>query len=174
MTTRAMRAGDSDPLTPKQRRFITEYLVDLCAAQAAIRAGYSPATANRAGTRLLSHAVIAAEIVKAKAARAERTAIEADHVVRRLYETAERCLGHAPGPDGAMAPFDPRAAVAALKLLGLHQGLFTAKVELRSAQASGVLMVPVPMAADSWAIAAEAQQEALAARTRQLAQQYGV
>lgn len=45
-------------LNPKQQRFVTEYLVDLNATQAAIRAGYSKKCANRNGPRLLSNAVI--------------------------------------------------------------------------------------------------------------------
>ncbi len=45
-------------LTPKQHRFVTEYLVDLNATQAAIRAGYSPKTAPQQGSRLLRNAVV--------------------------------------------------------------------------------------------------------------------
>lgn len=78
----------NDALTPKQRAFIDEYLVDLNATQAAIRAGYSAKTANREGTRLLSNAVIAQAITDAKAQRAESTGITAELVVQRLAAIA--------------------------------------------------------------------------------------
>ncbi len=52
-------------LTPKQLRFIDEYLIDLNATQAAIRAGYSPRTARQIGDENLSKPVIAAAVAKA-------------------------------------------------------------------------------------------------------------
>jgi phage terminase small subunit len=42
-------------MTPRQQRFLDEYLVDLNATQAAIRAGYSTRTANEQGARLLAN-----------------------------------------------------------------------------------------------------------------------
>ena len=50
------------PLTPKQHRFVTEYLVDLNASQAALRAGYSPRTAPQQGSRLLKNVEVQAAI----------------------------------------------------------------------------------------------------------------
>lgn len=75
-------------LTPRQERFVAEYLVDLNATQAAIRAGYSARTANREGTRLLSHAVIQEMIQKAQADRQERTEVTQDRVVLELARMA--------------------------------------------------------------------------------------
>ena len=60
-------------LTPKQRRFVEEYLVDLNATQAAIRAGYSKKTAEVQGCRLLSNVKVARKIAEAQKARSERT-----------------------------------------------------------------------------------------------------
>ena len=57
-------------LTPKQARFVEEYLVDLNATQAAIRAGYSAKTAYSQGQRLLSHVEVRRAIQKAQDARA--------------------------------------------------------------------------------------------------------
>lgn len=71
-------------LTPKKRRFINEYLIDLNAAQAAIRTGYSKRTARAAGARLLTDVDVAAGIKAAQAALAERTAITQDKVIREL------------------------------------------------------------------------------------------
>ena len=54
-------------LTPKQEAFVQEYLIDLNATQAAIRAGYSEKTANEQGSRLLANVKIAKAIAEAKA-----------------------------------------------------------------------------------------------------------
>ena len=61
------KAQDGLNITPKQQRFVDEYLIDLNATQAAIRAGYSPKTANRKGNRLLSKVDIQQAIEQAKA-----------------------------------------------------------------------------------------------------------
>lgn len=73
-------------LTPKQTRFVQEYLLDLNATQAAIRAGYSVKTAHSQGERLLRHVEVAAAIAEAKKARAERTEVDADYVLKRMIE----------------------------------------------------------------------------------------
>lgn len=73
-------------MTPKQAAFIREYLIDLNATQAAIRAGYSEATAYSIGQENLNKPEIAAAINEAQADRAERTQINADYVLNRLVE----------------------------------------------------------------------------------------
>lgn len=86
-------------LTPRQRRFVDEYLIDLNATQAAIRAGYSAKTANRIGPRLLSNVVVG-DAVRAKQARyAEKLEITAAGITTELQDIAvkARALGHAPG-----------------------------------------------------------------------------
>jgi phage terminase small subunit len=71
-------------LTPKQERFIAEYLIDLNATQAAIRAGYSEKTARSIGAENLAKPDIQAALQEAMRARAERTDVTADMVVREL------------------------------------------------------------------------------------------
>lgn len=73
-------------LTPKQRCFVEEYLKDLNQTQAAIRAGYSPRSAKQHADVLLSKPHIAAAVVAAQAARAQRTEIDVDYVVKRMVE----------------------------------------------------------------------------------------
>lgn len=75
-------------LNDRQAEFVRQYLVDLNATQAAIRAGYSPKTANRNGPRLLSNAVVAAAVTEAMAKRAEETKLSADSVVQELARLA--------------------------------------------------------------------------------------
>ncbi|AYQ88644.1 terminase small subunit [Burkholderia gladioli] len=73
-------------LTPKQQAFVDEYLVDLCAAAAARRAGYSVKTADRIGERLLRKIEVQTSIAAAMAKRAERVQVDAAYVVQRLVE----------------------------------------------------------------------------------------
>lgn len=76
-------------LTTKQARFVEEYLIDLNATQAAIRAGYSLKGADTTGPRLLDDPRIIAAIDARKIERSERTEIDADWVLRRLADEAE-------------------------------------------------------------------------------------
>jgi len=79
-------------LTNKQQQFIFEYLKDLNATQAAIRAGYSKRTANRIGTENLSKPVIADAIRMEMQARQERTKVDADWLLTRLALEADADL----------------------------------------------------------------------------------
>jgi phage terminase small subunit len=72
------------PLTGKQQLFVAEYLVDLNATQAAVRAGYSGMTARKIATENLSKPVIKAAIAAAMAARIHRIEVTADKVVQEI------------------------------------------------------------------------------------------
>lgn len=87
------------PLTPKQARFVEEYLKDLNATQASVRAGYSEKTANKQGPRLLEHPAVCAAIDAAKVDRSEQVAIDAMWVLRRLVEEATADLADLYDPD---------------------------------------------------------------------------
>lgn len=76
-------------LTKKQRLFVDEYLIDLNATQAAIRAGYSIRRATEIGYQLLQRPEVAQAIQAAMAERSKRTEVEADYVIRRLREIDE-------------------------------------------------------------------------------------
>lgn len=71
-------------LTAKQRRFVEEYLVDLNATQAAIRAGYSSKTAASIGEENLRKPDIAKAVQEAQEKRSKRTEITQDAVLREL------------------------------------------------------------------------------------------
>ena len=78
----AFDADDEDcrapSLTARQTRFAEEYLIDLNATQAALRAGYSPKTAYAQGARLLKHPDVAKAIDAAIQERTERLGLQAD------------------------------------------------------------------------------------------------
>lgn len=71
-------------LTAKQQRFCDEYLIDLNATQAAIRAGYSKKTARAQGQRMLTNVDIETHISELIRSREERTEITQDSVLREL------------------------------------------------------------------------------------------
>lgn len=75
-------------MTAKQRCFIDEYLIDLNATQAAIRAGYSGESAGSIGSELLQKPEIRARIDRAMAERSRRTGISADRVLMELGKLA--------------------------------------------------------------------------------------
>ncbi|QLJ16264.1 terminase small subunit [Pseudomonas putida] len=71
-------------LTAKQQRFVEEYLIDLNATQAAIRAGYSKKTANEQGSRLLANVSVSAAVAESMKSRSGRTGITQDMVLKEL------------------------------------------------------------------------------------------
>ncbi|AGY47923.1 terminase small subunit [Bacillus phage poppyseed] len=75
-------------LTPKQQMFVKEYLIDLNATQAALRAGYSAKTAKQTGTENLSKPIIQAEIQKHMNNRAEKIDVSADRILQELAAIA--------------------------------------------------------------------------------------
>jgi len=74
----------SDDLTPRERRFCEEYLVDLSQTHAAIRAGYSKNGARQTGYNLMRRPLVCEEINRLMAARAERVKVTADEVLAEL------------------------------------------------------------------------------------------
>jgi len=147
-------------LTAKQQRFVEEYLIDLNATQAAIRAGYSPNTANVIGAENLIKPNIRAHVDKAMAERSKRTGVNADRVIQELARIAFVDPTKVIDTDTAKvyegASEDDRAAIAsvkykrssgettdtierevrfsdkikALELLGKHMGMFKDKLDL--------------------------------------------
>jgi phage terminase small subunit len=147
-------------LTDKQKRFIEEYLIDLNATQAAIRAGYSPKTAHEQGAQLLAKLSIRSEIDKAIAERSKRTGITQDRILRELAKVAFVNAADVINLDEAKIhdniDRDDTAAIAsvkvktipteegdiverevktydklkALELLGKHLGMFTDKISI--------------------------------------------
>lgn len=139
-------------LTAKQERFVAEYLIDLNATQAAIRAGYSERTANEQGSRLLANVSVRSEIVERQKQRAEMTDATAAQVLREIQRLAmfdPADLTDIKGPADIKAlPEDVRRAIVgwrwdkqgrftvktakegALEMLGRHHSLFNDKLKI--------------------------------------------
>lgn len=79
-------------LTPKQSRFVDEYMIDLNATQAAIRAGYSKKTAGSIGDENLTKPLIAAEVAKRQAALAETHGVTLKSLLDELDENRVAAL----------------------------------------------------------------------------------
>ena len=148
-----------EKLTPKQERFCEEYLIDLNATQAAIRAGYSEKTAREQAAQILSKLNIQEKIAELKAERSQRTEIKQDRVVKELAAMAfAKATDYAQIADvggkvaimltptaqltkaqqaGIVGIKQTQAGIEvkldktkALELLGRHLGMFKDKIEL--------------------------------------------
>jgi phage terminase small subunit len=133
-----MTTADSTSLSPMQKRFCEEYLLDLNGKQAAIRAGYAAKTAEVQASRLLRNVKVQRRVEELKSKRSQRTNLDGDYVLTRLQTVVDRCMQEAPvmragkpvmisTPSGALAAaytFDAVGATRALDLLGRHIGLF--------------------------------------------------
>lgn len=147
-------------LIAKRKRFVEEYLIDLNATQAAIRAGYSPKTANEQGARLLANVSVQEAVAKAMAERSKRTGANQDRVIQELARIAfvnpRNVIDSEDGSVRKDATEDDLACIQAVKvkttdgekgksverevklndkmkaleLLGKHLGMFKDKIEL--------------------------------------------
>lgn len=106
-------------LTPKQQRFVEEYLIDLNATQSAIRAGYSERTANEQGSRLLANVSISEAIAEAQEKLSNKAQVTVEMVVNGLLKEAQ---DYAEGSTQS-------ARVSAWAHLGKHLGMFKDKIE---------------------------------------------
>lgn len=127
-------------LTDKQETFIREYLVDLNATQAAIRAGYSEKTAGSTGHENLKKPEIASRITELQNKRADQVELDANWVLTNLKNVVERSLQQ----EAVMKfdyeerklmktgeyQFDSQGANRALELIGKHLGMFRDKLDI--------------------------------------------
>lgn len=120
LVRKAVRVIAEKKLTPKQKRFVDEYLIDLNATQAAIRAGYSPKTANEQGARLLANVSIAQTIQKAMQDREQRTEITQDRVLQEYARLAFYDPRKLFQPDGMPKPIEALDDDTAAALAGLE------------------------------------------------------
>lgn len=131
-------------MTPKQQKFCDEYLIDLNATQAAIRAGYSKKSAYSQGERLLKKAEMKAFIKEKQSELSIKTGLTHEWVLNRLKEVSDRCMQAVPvmvfdpvkkrmvqetainekGEGVGVFEFDSSGANKATELIGKHLGFF--------------------------------------------------
>lgn len=91
-------------LTPKQARFVEEYLIDLNATQAAIRAGFSEKSAARQAVELLNKPHVSEAIEQRRADRSQKTNIDAAWVLTRLADEATADIADLYNDEGGLKP----------------------------------------------------------------------
>jgi phage terminase small subunit len=174
-------------LNPKQQRFVAEYLKDLNATQAAIRAGYSEKTAKQIGSRLLTNVDVAEAIAKGQEKIAEKAGVTVEKIIDELAKLGFSNMEDfaSVGPDGSPALdcsklnrnqwaavnqikvdddggvtlklYDKRAALVDL---GKHLGMFTDKSEHKVTLEPGENSTPLELARGLAFVLALAQREA--------------
>lgn len=117
-------------LTPKQQRFVEEYLVDLNATQAAIRAGYSAKTAQEQSARLFSNVMVQQAIQTQRTKVAERTMRTVADVMADIGRVRANAMQPVVDPEtGIEGMLSHKEALKALELEGKHLGAFTERIE---------------------------------------------
>ena len=127
-------------LNARQKRFVTEYLIDMNATQAAIRAGYSKKTAYSQGQRLLKHVEIKSQLLKKKQEIQDKNIatikdIEEFLSLSMMGEIEEEVLLTVGSGDGysevvkEKKEISVRDRIKAAELLGKRHAMFTEKVQ---------------------------------------------
>jgi phage terminase small subunit len=115
-------AEGDNKLTAKQDMFCKEYLIDLNATQACIRAGYKPDNAKQMATENLSKPIIADYIQELFDARSKKVEISAEWVLKGIKELTDKLVDSD----------DPSKAYKGYELGGKHLKLFTDRIELEA------------------------------------------
>ena len=121
------------PLTPRQERFVAEYLIDLNATQAAIRAGYSESTAKQQGSRLLTKAYVRDAVAAAERVTQTRLQVTAEDIALRAWQIAQQ---------------DRNDRVSALALLARRHPEFSDKRDITVSERSETLLMVASMSPD--------------------------
>lgn len=122
-------------ITPRQQRFVDEYLIDLNGTKAAIRAGYSAKTANEQAARLMVNANIKEAVRNSMKKRAERTGVTQDYIVQTILATMDRCsqaeaVTDREGNQTGEYKFDAGNVLKGADLLGRHLGMWNDKLKV--------------------------------------------
>ena len=136
-------------LTAKQARFVEEYMVDLNATQAAIRAGYSARNADKIGSELLGKTRVAAAIQAKRAEVSERTGRTVADVMRDIGRVRDDAMREVCDHEtGELSMLSHKDALKALELEGKHLGAFADRVQV-SGSGGGPIQT-VSMTADEF------------------------
>ena len=111
-------------LTKKQEMFCLEYLVDLNATQAAMRAGYSEKTAGKIGSENLKKPEVQERLAELMRERSEKTKIDAAWVLTQAAKVHQMCMQAEPvivgGEPTGEYKFDSSGANKSLEIIGKH------------------------------------------------------
>ncbi len=127
-------------MTPRQLRFVAEYVKDLNATQAYIRAGYSKGGAAQAADKLLRNAEIQVAIATRQMVIGDRLEITAEKILRDLE--ASRKAAHSADQHSA--------AIRAAELLGKHIGMFVDRSETTVTERNVIRVPETSDDAEAW------------------------
>ena len=122
--------GEGSAVTPRSSDFVDEYLVDLNATQAAIRAGYSEKTAYSIGQRLLKNVEVQKMIANRMEERSKRTEITQDRVLTDIELIKQDAMRKAYDKNGNEAMINHTSALKACELQGRHLQMWNDKMAL--------------------------------------------
>lgn len=133
-----------EQLPAKRRKFVDEYVKDCNGTQAAIRAGYSPKTAQEQSAQLLSILIVKRSIDEKLAEIAKKNEISADWVIDKAKKIIERCMQAEPVYDSEGNPvgeykFDATGANGSLKILAKYLGMEKSTVSIEG-QGLGIVL----------------------------------
>jgi len=131
-----LRKGDIPPtkgrgskLSNKMTRFVDEYMVDLNATQAVLRAGYKTKIPTKLGIELMNHPLVKQAVQERMAAKREDNELTAQYVLAKLQQIVENTESD-----------NPQAALRGLELLGKHLGLYRDRQEISGPDGGAIEM----------------------------------
>lgn len=131
-----------DSFSDKQEAFCYEYMKDSNATQAAIRAGYSKATAEAAGSRLLRNVKVKSKIAELQKANREIAVCSYEERLSLLWDLANDCKKLTFDEEGNGKPINPAAAVSAIDQINKMTGDHAAIKQKIDADVQGDIRVP--------------------------------
>ena len=121
--------GKGSKLGAKMLRFVDEYMIDLNACAAVLRAGYKTRNRDVMAAQLMQHPLVKREIANRTAERREKMELSAEYVIHKLINIVENT------DEG-----NPQAALRGLELLGKHLGLFKDRQEISGPDGGAIEM----------------------------------
>lgn len=121
--------GKGSKLSTKMELFVSEYLVDLNASEAVLRAGYKTKNPNRLGTELLRHPLVKSRIDEALSKRLEQNEIKADYLINKLISIIENT-----------EKANPQACLRAIELAGKSIALWKERQEVSGPDGGAIQM----------------------------------
>lgn len=123
------KTGKGSEIAPKMKIFVDEYLVDLNASKAVVRAGYKTKNPNRYATELLQHPLVKQRIELRLAERRDKMELSAEYVINKLIAIVDETETD-----------NPQAALRGLELLGKHLGLYRDRQEISGPDGKAIEM----------------------------------
>ena len=122
-------SGKGSKIGAKMLRFVEEYMIDLNASAAVLRAGYKTRHKEKMATQLMQHPHVKREIANRVQERRERMELSADYVINKLIAIVEETESG-----------NPQAALRGLELLGKHLGLYRDRQEISGPDGNAIEM----------------------------------